>query len=91
MVYLLKRFERQIESEQRAFEEQKSRLVAGFAAEKKRWHAAAQEKEFEFERRKIEWDEQRRDEIYHLKNEHSEKMGAMEMKNLVSFAVNYSF
>lgn len=79
------RYERQIESEQQTFDEQRAKLIADFAAEKKRWQLAAQEKEMDFERRKIELVEERKDEIYYLRSEHSERMGMIEAKNQVNY------
>lgn len=83
------RFERQIESDQKMFEEQQSRLTAGFEVEKKRWKTVMHEKELDFERRKIELIEEHKDEIYHLRNEQAERIAAIENKAQVSLLAKF--
>lgn len=80
-----RRYERQIESDQKTFEEQKARLSAGVEAEKQRWKMMMHEKELDYERRKIELLEERKDEIFHLRNEHAERLSMLETKTQVMF------
>ena len=82
------RFERQIQHEQKSFEDQKSRLATEFIFEKDRILTEMKNKENEFEHRKDELNFDKQDAINHMKKDFKERIMLIEHKNQVSFSID---
>lgn len=78
------RFDRQIETEQKLFEEQKNRLVIDFVNEKERLNTELRDKELDYERRKDQILHERNSTVEQLKIEFSERIKAIDRKNQVN-------
>lgn len=79
-------FERQMEIEQKSFEEQKNRLIAEFAAEKERMHTECRQKEAEFDARRDKLLQDRKDIVAHLNRECDEKIRMTEKRSQTEIA-----
>lgn len=75
------RFERQIDSEQQSFEQQRARMLADFGAEKQRLQAALHDKELEFERRRDAMVEERTAAVCHVQTELTGRLKAADHKH----------
>lgn len=78
------RFERQVEIEQKSFDEQKSRLTAEFNAEKERWLSEHRQHEHEFELRRDKLQQEKKELVEHLHREFADKVRMIEKRNQVS-------
>lgn len=77
------RFERQIEIEQKSFEEQRSRQIGEFNGEKERWLNEHRQKEHEFEVRRDKMQQEKKELVEHLHREFADKMRIIEIRNQV--------
>lgn len=82
------RFERQIEIEQRAFAEQRTKLTAEFAVEKSRIYNELRQKEQEFDQRKDKMLQDKKDMAELLNKEFLEKTKMIEKKSQVKKLYN---
>lgn len=78
------RFQRQMEIEQKAFEEHKQRLISEFTVEKERLHDEKQQKECEFEIQRDKMNKDKKDLIDHMSRELNDKIRMMEKRHQVS-------
>lgn len=78
------RFERQMEIEQKSFEEQKLRLVCEFNAEKDRWLSEHRQNEHEFEVRRDKLQQEKKELAEHLHRELADKLRIIEKRNQVT-------
>lgn len=72
-----------MESDQKSFEDQKTRLILDYSAEKDRLHSEMRHKELDFERRSAEFLADKNDMIQHLKREFKDRIGIIENSNQV--------
>lgn len=77
------RFERQMEADQKSFEDQKSKLLVDFSIEKNRLQSEIKQKELEYERRKDELVGDKDDVILRMKRDFKERLSQIENKNQV--------
>lgn len=83
MVRYIHRFERQIEIEQKAFEEHKHRLIAEFTSEKERLHNEQQQKENDFDMQREKIIKDKKELIDHINREFNDKVRMIEKRNQV--------
>lgn len=72
-----------MEIEQRSFDEYKSRLVAEFTIEKERISNVARQKDQDFEKRRENLIQEKKDIVEHLNREFADKSRMMEKRNQV--------
>lgn len=84
------RFERQIEIEQKTFEEQKSRLIVEFSCEKERLLSEHRQTEHDFELRRDKLLQEKKDLAEHLHREFADKVRMIEKRNQVKNALNFN-
>lgn len=83
MIHYVHRFERQIEIEQKSFEEHKHRLIAEFSADKERLHNEQQQKENDFDMQREKIIKDKKELIEHMNREFNDKVRMIEKRNQV--------